>query len=114
MINDCIIYDEKGVIKEENINFDRIIKIVGDWTGYEVGCNELRFNLRLIKTQYLLAFANYLHKILNKKYAPKAIVVYVTLYGDEVEVRFHTKRENEGFWLDSDLSKYDVPILYIV
>ena len=43
IIKDCIIFDENGKLEESKINFDRILKLVGDWTGYEISCNELRY-----------------------------------------------------------------------
>lgn len=111
MIKDCIIYDKNGTLKEDNINFNRIIDFFGDWTGYEVSCNELIFERQSILPKYFLSFANRLSYLLSQKYDVKRIVVYISLCDDEIELRFHTYRHNEGLWLVDDLNKYDKPIL---
>lgn len=111
-IKDCILYDSDGTLKEEKINFERILQFVGDWTGYEASCNELRFERKSIPQSQFLILASRLSDMLNQKFNGRKIVVYISLYGDEIELRFHTYRENEGLWLDKDLNKYDVPILY--
>lgn len=111
-IRDCILYDGDGTLEEEKINFERILQFVGDWTGYEASCNELRFDRRSIPQSQFLILASRLSNMLNKKFNGRKIVVYISLYSDEIELRFHTYRENEGLWLDKDLNKYDVPILY--
>lgn len=111
MLKDCIIYDKDGTLKEENIDFDRIINFFGDLTGYEVSCNELIFERQEILPKYFSILANRLSYLLSQKYDIKRIVVYVSLCDDEIELRFHTYREDEKLWLDEDLNKYDTPIL---
>lgn len=110
-IKDCVIYDKDGTLEEEKINFNRIIQFVGDRTGYEASCNELRFERHKIFPCQFLALANELSHMLSEKYNGKKIVVYISLYEDDLEVRFHTYRKNERLWLDEDLNKYDRPIL---
>ncbi len=41
-------------------------------------------------------------------------MVYISVYDDEIELRFHTYRKNESLWLDENLDKYDTPILYCI
>ena len=110
IIKECIIYDEDGTLEEEKINFDRILKFVGDWTGYEVSCNEFRFEKEIIKPNQFLIFANKLSNKISQKYNEKKNVIYIIL-NDDVELRFHTYRENEKLWLDENLNQYDIPIL---
>ena len=110
-INDCIVYDEEGTMEEEKINFDKIIQFVGDWTGYEASCNELRFESNSISQSQFLVLASSLSNMLSQKFNGKEIVVYILLCDNEIELRFHTYRDNEGLWLDDDLNKYDNPIL---
>lgn len=110
-IKDCIIYDKDGTLEEEKINFNRIIQFVGDWTGYEVSCNELRFERKSIPQSQFLVLASRLSDMLSQKFNGKEIVVYILLCDNEIELRFHTYREDEGLWLDKDLNKYDMPIL---
>ncbi len=111
-IKDCIIYDKDGTLEEEKINFDRILQFVGDWTGYEVSCNELRYERTSISQNQFGVLVSRLGDMLSRKFNGTEIVVYISLYDNEIELRFHTYREDEGLWLDKDLNKYDVPILY--
>lgn len=111
IIKNCIIYDKDGTLKEDKINFSKIIYFFGDWTGYEVSCNELIFERQKILPNYFLALANKLSYLLSQKYDGKKIVIYISLSDDEIELRFHTYREDERLWLDEDLNKYDKPIL---
>lgn len=111
-IRDCILYDSDGSLEEEKINFTRILQFVGDWTGYEASCNELRFERKSIPQSQFLLLASRLSDMLTHKFNGRKMVVYVSLYDDEIELRFHTYRKNEGLWLNEDLNKYDIPILY--
>lgn len=112
-IKDCIIYDEDGMLEEDRINFNNILKMFGDWTGYEVSCNEIRFSQKLINASGFLILADKLSCSLAQKYA-KNIVVYIMMYSDEIELRFHTYREGDKLWLDEDLNKYNIPILCLI
>lgn len=111
-IQESVIYDEDE-IDESTINFERVFKFVGDWTGYEISCNEIRIeNIMLSPNQYV-TFANMLQKMLKNKYKDKDFVVYICLNDDYIEIRFHIYRENEGFWLNENLNMYNSPILYV-
>lgn len=114
LIRNCVIFDKDGTIKEEKINFDRVLKIVGDWTGYEVSSNELRFSEEEIPRNQILYFADCLNLELSKKYKERKFGIMISLYDGFIDLRFHTYREKEGLWLDNNLDKYDVPILYLV
>lgn len=111
IINNCIIYDQDGTLRESRVNFDRVLKMFGDWTGYEVSCNELRFSRKLINPNVFFTLAEQLSEMLLQKYAKK-VVIYIIMHDNEVELRFHVYREKEGLWLDEDLDKYNIPILY--
>ena len=104
-IKDCIIYDKDRTLEEEKITFDKILQFVGDWTGYEVSCNELRFERNNISQGQFRVLASRLGDMLSQKFNGKEIVVYILLCDNEIELRFHTYRENEGLWLDKDLNK---------
>lgn len=113
IIKECIIYDEEGRIKEGKINFDRILKFVGDLTGYEVSCNEFRFNREIIIPTQFCVFADKLSNRMLKKYPGKKFVIYIIL-DEDIELRFHTYRESERLWLDENLNQYDTPILNLI
>lgn len=40
-IQDAVIYNEDET-DELTIDFEKIFKFADDWTGYEIGCNEIR------------------------------------------------------------------------
>lgn len=110
-VRSCIVYDSNEEIEEEKINYDIIMQFVGDWTGYEVSCNELRYEKQKISPGYFTILAERIGVMLSQQYEGKRFVVYIFLYDDELELRFHTFRKDEGLWLDEDLNKYDKPIL---
>ncbi len=113
IVKDCIIFDIDGSLEEDKINFSKILNMVGDRTGYEVSCNEIRISQEGVNASELLTLADELSILLYKKYN-KNIVVYISLFDDEIELRFHTFREDERLWLDKNLDKYDIPILCLM
>ena len=112
LIRNCVIFDKNGTLNEERMNFDRILKIVG--AGYEVSSNELRFSKGEIPRNQILYFVDCLNLELSRKYGERKFGIIISLYDGSVDLRFHTYREKEGLWLDNNLDKYDVPILYSV
>lgn len=112
LIRNCVIFDENGTLNEERMNFDRILKIVG--AGYEVSSNELRFSEGEIPRNQILYFVDCLNLELSRKYGERKFGIIISLYDGSIDLRFHTYREEEGLWLDNNLDKYDVPILYSV
>ena len=111
---DCIIFDENGKLEESKINFDRILKLVGDWTGYEISCNELRYFKSELPPDQFLCFADGLNSALSQKYSGRKFGIVISVDNEIIDLRFHTYREKEGLWLDKDLNKYDNPILYYI
>lgn len=114
IIKDCIIFDENGKLEESKINFDRILKLVGDWTGYEISCNELRYFKSELPPDQFLCFADGLNSALLQKYSGRKFGIVISVDNEIIDLRFHTYREKEGLWLDKDLNKYDNPILYYI
>ena len=112
IIKDCVIYDEGT--DESDVDFDSVLKIAGDLTGYEVGCNEFRYERNEILTYPYLNIATDLNDMLKSKYRNRKFVIYVCVGDDYIEIRFHTYRETEISWLDEDLNKYDQPILCLM
>lgn len=110
IIRDCVIYDDEG-IDESDVDFDSVLKMFGDLTGYEVNCNEFRYEKNKIITYSCLDIATDLNHMLENKYRNRKFVIYVCVGDECIEVRFHTYRETEGSWLDEDLNKYNKPIL---
>lgn len=112
-IGDCIIYDDEG-ISESDIDWERVLKFVGDFTGYEVACNEFRLEKSECDITQCQKLAHDMHSMLQNKYKEKQFVVYVYINDGNIDVRFHTYRITEGFWVKEDLNGYDNPILWIM
>lgn len=113
-VKDCVIYDSDDSIKERAIDFERVIKFSGDFTGYEVGCNEINFSSDEYEINEMLRFIESLKEALELKYCKKQFCVILSMDEFHFNVRFHTYRENEGMWLDSDLEGYGEAIAYII
>jgi len=117
-IRDYIIFDEKNDLEEKNINYERILKFYGDWTGYEVSCNEIRITDYISFKQkefYMIPhILEYLKLGLSKKYGTRKFCIIISIDNDHVILRFHSYRENEGLWISEDLEGYEEPIIYEV
>lgn len=113
IIRDCVIYDDEG-IHESDVDFDSVLKMVGDLTGYEVNCNEFRYEKNKIINYSCLDIATDLNHMLENKHRNRKFVIYVCVGDEHIEIRFHTYRETEGSWLDEDLNKYNKPILCFI
>ncbi|AUG56727.1 hypothetical protein [Acetivibrio saccincola] len=118
IIKNCIIFDEKNDLEEKNINFEKILKFCGDWTGYEVACNEIRITDYISFKQeefYMVSrILNYLKLGLSKMYCTRKFCIIISIDNNHVVLRFHTYRENEGLWIKEDLEGYENPIIYEV
>ncbi len=109
ILKDCVIYDEYGI--EDMIDWNSILEIVGDATGYEIGCNEFRLEKDEVGAGQYQMLAYELHAILKDKYPDRKFVIYLSVNGGYPEIRFHTYRTGDGFWLEEDLNVYITPIL---
>ncbi|WP_405288855.1 hypothetical protein [Methanobrevibacter sp.] len=112
LVKDCVIFDEDESLDEKQIDFHVVMKFVGDWTGYEVSCNELKFSLAEIPVNQFLNFIEIMNFSLSQRYKKRKFVIILWVCDGEIDLRFHTYRKNEGLWLDEDLDQYPNPILY--
>lgn len=107
-INDCILYKKS---RTTNINWEWVIQINGDYTGYEVNCNEIILPDEIFSINNLFQLLEELKKHFKNKYPDKSIC-FVFSYSDIGILRFHTYRKKEGLWLSSELDNYEEPVLY--
>ncbi len=110
-VNDCILYNENESLSIKNINWKWVIQINGDYTGYEVNCNEIILPDEIFSVKNLLQFLDELKKHFKNKY-PNKNICFIFSYADKGFLRFHTYRAGEGLWLSSELDNYEDPVLY--
>lgn len=111
-IHDCIIIDNKNEISEQMVDYDRIIAMHGDKTGYEASCNEVRINDYIQKGDEfdVIRLANIIIEgwkyKLKKEYPQSTFCIGLTCNKGYVTLRFHTCRDTEKGWLLQDLEGY--------
>lgn len=111
-VYDCIIIDMNNEIKEENINFKRILSMFGDRTGYEASCNEIRINdyidysdefavIQLAK----IIMDTWKYK-LKSEFSKYRFCIILSFSEGYATLRCHSVRENECSWLKDDIDEY--------
>lgn len=117
-VHGCLVIDNNNEIESENVNFERILKIHGDKTGYEASVNEVRINdficgnninfrnVLMLGFDVLDSWSN----LLKKEYPQKKFCLMISCQNEFVTLRFHQVREGESRWLLDDLEKYDSAI----
>lgn len=110
-VKDCVIYDDEG-IDESEIDPPSLFRLVGNLTGYEMGCNEFRLERSKFKAAQFQTTANVMNDMLKSKFKNRDFVVYIFVDEEFVQIRFHTYRAAEGLWVSSDLNSCTNPVLY--
>ena len=113
-VGDCVLFDREGDLDETEIDFDNVLRLFKDRTGYEISCNELRFSQEELPTNQFLHLTERLDAALSQKYMGRKFAIILIVNGEWIDVRFHTYRKEEDLWLDEDLNQYNDPILYRV
>lgn len=111
-VYDCIIIDMNNEIKEENINFKRILSMFGDKTGYEASCNEIRINdyidnsdeFAIIKLAKII-MESWKYQLIAK-YPKNKFCIILSFCEGYTTLRCHVIRKNESSWLKGDLDEY--------
>ncbi|MDT2660320.1 hypothetical protein P7E02_10590 [Enterococcus hulanensis] len=100
-------------------NFEELICMNTDLTGYECSANEFRvidafeeINFSLSPMQQFILGKVIMENLITKKNFPIPSVVYFTFDEDKLSMRFHKYRPNEGFWVSSELENYEEPVGY--
>lgn len=118
-VHNCIIIDINDEIKAENIDFERILLMFQDRTGYEASCNEIRINDYIDCTDEMgvLKTAEVVMKVWEKnlvaEYPQYRFCIILSFSEGYATLRFHMIRENEKSWLKSDLETYKDEALMI-
>lgn len=111
-VHDCVIIDIDNEIKIEKINFDRILSMFQDRTGYEASCNEMRLNdyIDLPNETAALKTAEIIMQVWENKllleYPQCSFCMILSIHEGYATLRFHQIRDNEQPWLDDDLESY--------
>lgn len=111
-INDCVLYDENGNLEQKKINWDFVLKVHKDLTGYEVSHNEVSIPDELFN-ESLLSFLDKVKIRLTDKFPNRRFCIILS-DSDRAVLRFHTYRLEEGLWLSNEIEKYKEPILFEV
>ncbi len=119
-VNGCLIIDNHSEIDIEKVNFDRILRMHGDKTGYEASSNEIRVNDFIdgdsIDFRSVLALGINILDVwsinLKRDYPNNRFCLMVTCGDDSVILRFHQVRDDENMWLVEDLEKYNEAVAY--
>lgn len=110
-INNCILYDDTGILDSKTINWDFVLKVNYDLTGYEISQNEIEIMDDIFSKDAIHLFLTKLKKLFKSKFPDKKFC-FILSYTDVGILRFHTYREKEGMWISSNLESYKEPVLY--
>lgn len=111
-VHDCIIIDIDNEINVKNVNFNRILSMFRDRTGYEASCNEIRINdyIEYSDEIVVLQLAEIIMETwkykLKTEYPQYKFCIILSFSDGYVTMRFHVVRENESSWLKADLEEY--------
>jgi len=97
-------------------NFDKLIRMNTDKTGYESSCNEFRiidyFSETLsVEDQWEIGMI-VMENFLQKEDFPFPCIFYYGYDESILTMRFHKYRASEGLWLLEDLEGYSNPVAY--
>lgn len=110
LVFDCVIYDSKDTISCESIDVDNILRIHGDWTGYEASINEIILNQSVFFPYSVPEISSYLLNGLKKRYPSRFFCVVISIDNDKAFIRFHTVRDDEPLWCDLNVNNYTEPV----
>ena len=110
LVLDCVLYDPQNDLDIESINTDMILKIHGDWTGYEASTNEVGLNSNEFYPCSIPPMSSLLIKGLKKQYPNRTFCVITSIDNQRAYIRFHTVRNDEPLWCDLNVDNYDEPV----
>lgn len=112
LIDDCIVVlDFHNRRENGKLNYDKIVSLHGDYTGYEAFCNEMRISdyidVNGFETvPFILRLIENLKSVLMKMYPQFHFVLIGIINAKETEIRFHMLRKNELGWLSENIDEY--------
>ena len=112
-VRNCLVISKPSF----DVNDKYIHRIFSDEIGVEVSQNEIdinsEFNREELSKKSALEFSGRFEKYLRKKYPSRKFCMILTLDdGKHWIFRFHRVDEFEKLWLDTDIEKYNKPVMY--
>lgn len=111
-VKDCVIITEKDVVQLEN-NFNNILQVYMDKTGYEASNTETRINdyfeneISMEAATQMALFVIEIWSLQLKILDPGSTFCFIISSDSQrVELRFHKVRTDEFGWLDNDIESY--------
>ncbi|RRJ65496.1 hypothetical protein EHV15_23190 [Paenibacillus oralis] len=108
--NGCLILDIDHKLNVDKIDWHRVLKFHGDFTGYEASCNELRINDYLPDTTDKESIFRIAYTVMNKwaeklkkSYPDFQFVIILSYDFEYATLRFHTLRQDEASWISDDI-----------
>ena len=119
-VNDSVILDFEREMEPEKIDFERILSMFQDRTGYEASCNEIRINdyiecddeIATLKTAMIVM--NVWKNYLLREYAQYKFCLILSCSEGYATIRFHVLRDNEHPWLKGDIEEYTSNALLVI
>lgn len=112
-INDCIVYDSTGELHDESINWNYVLRVMHDKTGFEMFQNEIDIDSDIFNSRDIFVFLLKFYNKLVTKY-PNRVFCIILYFNGRGGIRFHTYRPEEGLWLSQEVDRYDNAILYLL
>ena len=112
VIDECVvIVDFNNEMKQGGLNYDWILSQYGDYSGYEASCNKMRISdyidiNNIQSAPFILRLIENLISILKRRCPQFNFVLIGIIKTDEIEIRFHSLRQNEMGWLSEDIDEY--------
>lgn len=111
-VHDSVIIDINKEIDPEKVNFEKVLLMFQDRTGYEASCNEIRINdyvdcpdeIAILKTAIIIM--NVWKNRLLLEYSKYKFCLILSFSDGYATLRFHVLRKNEHPWLKKDIEEY--------
>lgn len=100
-------------------SFEKSILIHSDLTSYECSANEIKLmdnfeneNFKLSSAEQFILGKLLMENLITKNNFPFPAVVYFTYDDEDLFMRFHKYRSEEGYWISTKLEEYEESLGY--
>lgn len=119
-VHECLIIDNKGEMKEDEIKFEFIKKMFGNRTMYEISCNEVCMNYyvepndNLYVSQIGMVVIDAWKYRLKAEYPTDRFCIIMEVSDTHTILRFHKYREGEGLIIGNNLENNNQNAILVV